>query len=124
MVLKGVEIDRYAEWRADLVLTAIPATDCAGVVELHVPVLAQLRCQIAGLGTQISVPRQRQYCRLHRRQPRIQPQHGALIHTAFGIGRLILGIGVDQEGHERTGESRCGFDDIGHVPGIGGLIEE
>src|SRR3982751_261027 len=41
VVVEGVEINGYAERRADLILTSIPPADRLRIVEVHVPALAQ-----------------------------------------------------------------------------------
>src|SRR5664279_4837540 len=43
LVGRGVEVDREAERRPDLVLPAVPPADLPGVVELDVPLRAQRR---------------------------------------------------------------------------------
>jgi NTE family protein len=50
LVLEGVEVDRQAERRADLVLPSVAAPDGPGVVEVDVPALPQGRREVAGLG--------------------------------------------------------------------------
>src|SRR5215204_1945459 len=65
-----------------------------------------------------------QHRRLDRRKPRIEAQHGALVHPTFGVGCLVLGIRVDEEGHERPGQARRRLDDVRHVSGVAGLIVE
>src|SRR5580704_18390334 len=59
LVVQGVEVDGDAVWGADLVLTPVAAADRARVVEVGIPVLAQRRGQVAGLGRQVGVARQR-----------------------------------------------------------------
>src|SRR6476620_9888196 len=68
VVLEGVEVDGDAERGTDLVLAAVAAADGAGVVELDVPVLAQRRREVLGLGREVRVARQRQHRRLDRRE--------------------------------------------------------
>src|SRR3954451_18375815 len=41
--------------------------------------------------------------------PRVQPQQGAGVDAALGVGRLVLGVGLDQERHERAGQPRRGL---------------
>ena len=36
------------------------------------------------------MPGQWQYRGLHRRQPRVEPQHGPFVNAAFGVGRFVL----------------------------------
>src|SRR4051812_27466283 len=43
VVLEGVEVDREAERRADLVLPPVAPADRAGIVEVDVPALPQRR---------------------------------------------------------------------------------
>src|SRR5690606_29083068 len=50
LVVERVEVDRDAERRADLVLAAVTAADRAGVVEVDVPVPAQLGGEVLRLG--------------------------------------------------------------------------
>ncbi len=47
-VVEGVEVDRDAERRADLVLTAVAAADRAGVVEVDGPLAAERVGDLAG----------------------------------------------------------------------------
>ncbi|CDZ92017.1 Predicted transcriptional regulator [Rhodococcus ruber] len=124
LVLEGVEVDRDAERGADLVLAAVAAADGAGVVELDVPVLAQLRGEVLRLGAQIRIARQRQHRRLDRGEPAIEAQHGALVDATLRVGCLVLAVGVDEERHERTRQTRCRLDDVRGVPLVGGLVEE
>src|SRR5674476_1688359 len=123
LVVQGVEVDRDAERCADLVLAAIAPTDGAGVIEVDRPVLAQLGGQVLGLGGQISVARQRQDGDLYRRQPLVEPEHDPLVHAALGIGRLVLGVGIEQERHQRARQTSRRFDDIRDEALAGGLIE-
>src|SRR5215468_8464649 len=58
LVVQGIEVDRDAERRADLVLAAVAAADRAGVVEIGVPPLAELCGDITRLGRQVGVARQ------------------------------------------------------------------
>src|SRR5690606_22583551 len=118
------EADRDAERGADLVLATVAAADGAGVVELDVPVLAQLRGEVLGLRAQVGVAAERQHGGLDRREATVETQHGALVDTTLGVGRLVLGVGVDEEGHERTGQAGRRLDDVRRVALVGGLIEE
>ena len=123
MVVQGVEVDRDAERRADLVLATVAATDSTGVVEVDGPALSQLRGQILGLGGQVSVARQRQHGDLDRREPLVEPEHDPLVHAALGVGRLVLGVSVKQECHQRAGQTGRRLDDVGDESFAGGLIE-
>src|SRR3954451_9213463 len=58
VVLEGLEVDRDAERRADLVLAAVAPPDRLGVVELDVPVAAQLGGEVARLRRQGLVARE------------------------------------------------------------------
>src|SRR6478609_482231 len=100
VVVEGLEVDRHAERRADLVLAAVAATDGTGVVELDVPVLAQLGGKGLRLRREVGVAAQREDRDLHRREARVELEHDALVDTALGVGRLVLGVGVDEERHQ------------------------
>ena len=50
LVVEGVEVDRDAERRADLVLAPVAAADRAGVVELDVPALPQRGREVLAFG--------------------------------------------------------------------------
>ena len=107
VVLEGVEVDGHAVRRADLVLAAVAAADRAGVVEVDVPAARAARsARSLRLGRQVGVALQRQHRDLDRREPRVEPQHGALVDAALGVGRLVLGVGVDQEGHQAARAGR------------------
>src|SRR5699024_8378125 len=71
-VLERVEVDSDAERRADLVLPPVTTADRARIVELDVPVPAQLGPDVAGDRGQVGVARQRQHRGLHRRQSPIE----------------------------------------------------
>ena len=75
-------------------------------------------------GDRSALPRQRQHRGLDRSQPRIEPQHRALVHAALGVGRLVLGVGVDEKRHQRPGQTGRGLDHVRHVAGLGGLVVE
>src|SRR6476469_2914085 len=68
VVLEGVEVDGDAERSAELVLAVVAAADRAGVVEVDVPVLAQLGGEVASLGREVGVARQREHGGLDRRE--------------------------------------------------------
>src|SRR5436305_5726356 len=55
VVVEGLEVDRDAERRADLVLAAVAAADRAGVIELDVPSLPQSRGEVTRLRRQVLV---------------------------------------------------------------------
>src|SRR5581483_1670440 len=48
-IVKGLEVDRHAVRRADLVLTPIAPADGTGIVEVDVPRPTQLGCEVARL---------------------------------------------------------------------------
>src|SRR5450756_522052 len=83
LVLQRLEVHGDAERRADLVLAAVAPADRAGVVELHVPGLAQLGRQVARHRRQVLVPGQRQ----HRCLDRGQPAAGSI---TYGTQRSFL----------------------------------
>src|SRR5690606_13300676 len=123
VVLEGVEVDGDAVRRTDLVLAPVAPTDRTGVVEVDVPQAAQLRGEALGLRGEVGVARGREHGDLHRRQSRVEPQHRALVDPALGVGRLVLGVGVDEEGHQGTAQTGCRLDDVGDVALTGGLVE-
>ena len=41
LILKGVEVNRDAEWRADLVLPPVTPSDGTRIIEVDIPSLAQ-----------------------------------------------------------------------------------
>src|SRR5699024_3478997 len=88
LVIEGVEVHGHAVGRADLVLTAIAPADRTGVVELDVPVLAQLGGQVLGDRGEFFVARERQHRGFDRSDAVVQPQHRALVHPALGVGGL------------------------------------
>src|SRR5699024_4778082 len=115
LILEGVEVDRDAVRRADLVLAPVAPADRLRVVELDVPVLAQGGSEVTGLRRQVLVARQRQHGGLHRCQPWVELQHGPLVDPALGVGGLVLGPRVHQEGHQRPREPGRRLD---HVRGV------
>src|ERR1700677_1691968 len=116
LVVQGVEVDGDAVRGADLVLTAVAAADRAGVVEVGVPVLAQRRGQVAGLGRQVGVARQREHGGLDRREPAVQAQHRPLLRVALGVRRLVLGVRVEQEHQRAAVDAGRGLDHVRDEP--------
>src|SRR5680860_1689801 len=55
VVVNGVEVDGYAERRADLVLATVAAADGTCVVEVNHPALTELRSPVLGLRGQVRV---------------------------------------------------------------------
>ncbi|MPM15576.1 hypothetical protein SDC9_61947 [bioreactor metagenome] len=123
LVLEGVEVDGHAVRGADLVLTTVALADRLCVVEVHVPVLAQLRRQLLGLRGEVLVARQRQHRGLHRREARVELQHRTLVDATLGIGRLVLDVRVGEEGHQRAGQAGRRLDDVRRVVLTLGLVE-
>ena len=79
--------------------------------------------QVPRLRREVGVARQRQDGGLHRRQPRVEPQHRAGVDAALGVGRLVLGVGLDQERHQRAGQAGRRLDDVRRPAGVGRLVE-
>src|SRR5690606_13545827 len=75
VVLEGVEVDGDAEGRTDLVLAAVATPDGASVVELDVPVLAELSSQGLRLGREVSVAAEWEHRHLDRGQARVELEH-------------------------------------------------
>ena len=116
LVFEGVEVDRDAERGADLVLAAVAAADRLGVVELGRPALAEDGGEVAGLRRQVGVAGQREHRHLDRGEARVEAEHGALLGDALGVGRLVLGVRVEQEHQHAPVGARGGLDDVGDVP--------
>ena len=116
LVVQGVEVDGDAVRRADLVLATVAAADRLGVVEVGVPAARGARPRDPAPSAKRLVAGQRQHRDLDRRQPRVEPQHGALVHPALGVGGLVLDVGLDQERHQRAGQTGRGLDHVRHVP--------
>src|SRR5690606_29918262 len=123
LVLEGVEVHRHAQRRADLVLAAVTTAHGTGVVEVDVPVLAQLGGEVPGHRGELLVAGQRQHRGLDRRQARVELEHGALVDPALGVGGLVLAVGLDEEGHQRAAEARGGLDHAGHLALVLGLVD-
>ena len=76
-VLERLVVDRHAQRRADLVLAAVALADRAALVVLGLHPRAQRRDDLAGdFGLAVLLD-ERQHRDLHRRQPRVQLEHGA-----------------------------------------------
>ena len=84
LVLKGIEVDGYAQRSAYLVLPAIALAYGAAVVEIHHKVLGQKLVYFPCLVAQF-VFLEGQYGRLVRSQGRVQMQHVA--HVAVALHR-------------------------------------
>src|SRR3990170_2975864 len=69
LVVERVEVDGDAERRADLVLPAVAPTDCSGIVEVDVPVLAKVCRELARDGRELLIPGQRKHGHLDRGEP-------------------------------------------------------
>ncbi|OEI70008.1 putative transcriptional regulator [Curtobacterium sp. ER1/6] len=124
LVLERVEVHRDAERRADLVVATVATADRTGVVEVDVPVPAQVVGEPAGHRRELLVPGQRQDGGLDRRQAGVEPEDRALVDAALRVRGLVLVVGVEQEGHERTREPEGRLDDVRHVLLVRGLVEE
>src|SRR5690242_6625551 len=110
VVVQGVEVDGDAERRTDLVLAAVAAADGTGVVELDVPVLPEVGGEALGLRRELRVAGEREDRDLDRRQARVEAHHGALLHDALGVRRLVLAVRVEEEGQHRAADTGCRFD--------------
>ena len=75
------------------------------------------------LGREVGVARQRQHRGLDRRQPLVQPQHGALLEHALGVGRLVLGVRVEQEREHRAGQAGRRLDHVRRASLVGLRVE-
>ena len=60
---------------------------------------------------------------LDRCETAIEPEHRALIHPTLGVRRFVFGVGVNEEGHQGSGETSRGLDHIGRPALIDCLIE-
>src|SRR5690625_3367993 len=123
LVVEGLEVDRDAQRGADLVLTAVAAAYGTGVVEVDVPALAQTRSEVLGGRRELLVATQRKHGGLDRGQARIELEQNALVRAALRVRGLVLGVGLDEEGHHRTGQPEGGFDDVRGVALSAGLVE-
>jgi len=77
-----------------------PAADRAGVVEVDVPVASQCGGEVLRLGGEVRVARERQHGGLEGGEAAVEPEHDALVDAALGVGRLVLVVRFDEEGHE------------------------
>src|SRR6188472_568789 len=124
VVVEGVEVDRHAVGRADLVLAPVAAADGARVVEVDVPAEAtQCGGEVLGLRAQVGIAAQRQDRDLDRREARVELEHDALVDATLGVGRLVLGVGVHEERHHRPVRAERRLDHVGDVALTGGLVE-
>jgi hypothetical protein len=119
-VVQGVEVDRHAEGRADLVLAAVAAPDvAAGLVVLDPEAgLAQEVEHLAGGRDQLLLLGQRHHGDLHRRDVLVQPQHdsGLALH-------LVLVVGVEQASDQDPVHAHRRLDDPGKVALVGFRVE-
>ena len=103
-------VDRHAVRRADLVLAAVALADRAALVVLGLHPRAQRGDDLPGdLGLAV-LPHERQDGDLHRRQARVQLEHGALL-----AAELVLVVGVDEERERRAVGARRRLDDVRDV---------
>src|SRR5688500_11117406 len=96
LVVEGLEVHRDAEWGTDLVLPTVALADCGSVVEVDVPVAAELGGEVARSRRQLFVAGQRQHGHFDRCQARIESQDRALVDAALGVRGLVLGVGIDE----------------------------
>src|SRR5581483_4555799 len=106
-VLDRLVVDRDAERRSDLVLTAVAATDRARLVVLHREVRAELRVDLLRLLGVAALPEKREHGGLHRREARVEAEHGARLALDF-----VLVVRVDQERERRAIGASGGLDDV------------
>ena len=85
--------------------------------------LAQVGGQILGDALQLRLLGQRQHRGLDRGEPRVQAQHGTLVHAALGVRGLVHVVGVHQERHKGAGQAGGRLDDVRNEAFAGGLVE-
>ena len=117
-VLERVEVDRDAQRRADLVLTAVALADRLRLVVVDHVAVGQRGVDLAGQRRQRVLLAQRQHRHLVRREARVQAQHGARLV----VDDVLVVRGQQERGH-RAVDAGGGLDDVRHVALVGGLVE-
>ena len=102
LVAHGVEVDRDAVRRADLILAAVALADGTGVVEVHHEIGLERVIHFARLAGELF--RERKHGSLERGQRRVQVQHDAHV-VLFGVHNLlVIRLAEEGEGHAVAAE--------------------
>ncbi len=117
-VLDALVVDRQAEGRADLIVSAVALADRAALVVLGLRQHAHGFVDLARELRLAVLADQRQHRRLDRRQAGVQAQHRPLLALD-----LLLVIRVHEKRERRPIRARGRLDHVRHVALAAGLVE-